>query len=152
MMHQVLSFILSMALVGGPDPAAPTASAIGRQSCLRLCEQETATIQNRECLLREEELAKRALDAEVAAVTESSAGRPDVLTAFNDTQKAWIAYYTADCAAVALNWAGGSGQRNASAFCRVDHIRRRAFDIWLSYHLESLPEPGLVCNDLRPDA
>ena len=142
----------TLAVMSSPPATVQAAHTPAEPACLRACEEEISNSGQRDCLLRDEERAQRLLDAEVAAVTKEHSNEPDVLAAFNDTQTAWIAYYSADCHAVNVNWTGGSGRRTATAFCRADHIRRRAFDIWLNYHLESLPEPGRLCTFLRPDA
>lgn len=152
MPHRVRALAAVLFIGSAPTPALSSPPGAGQQPCLRLCEHETTTLQNRDCLLADEKTALQQLEAEIAAATKSFGDNAEALAAFNDAQKAWLAYYAADCETVRIAWAGGFEQRNAMAFCRVDHIRRRAFDIWLRYHLESLPKPGLVCNDLWPDA
>ncbi|GEM_PF-6565475 len=152
MVHHALIGLVVLASAADSAPSTANAdSAAHQQACVQLCAKEFTDNGQRECLGRERMAAQRELDALVAAVTRSERDR-EVLAAFNETQSAWLAYCTADCYAVGVNWTNGSGRRAAEEFCRVDHIRRRAFDIWLNYHLESLSEPRIACNDQRPDA
>lgn len=139
-------------LAASPSPAHPAAPA-----CLRLCEQEVADVAQRECLKWEQVKAQAELDAILAEVRQSlsrrdSAENRDSLQALEAAQTAWTAYQGAECQAVAANWAGGSGQRVALVYCLVEHLRQRSFEVWRSYHVESLPEPRVLCRDLNPDS
>jgi uncharacterized protein YecT (DUF1311 family) len=126
-------------------------------ACLRVCEGELTTAGQRECLSRERDVAKRQLDAAVAAVESHFANAADIdksiPATFRKAQAAWDVYYTADCAAVSAEWAGGSGARGAVLFCGVVHLRRRTYDLWSTYDLEgSMPLPVMVCSDQRSGA
>jgi len=111
----------------------------------------------RECLIRQKDVAQKELDAAVDAVrkrlsSRSSEAARNVLNAFDKSQTAWLAYYGAECQAVADNWADGSGERVALIFCLVEHMRQRTFEIWRNYHLEQLPEPRVLCGNSSPDS
>lgn len=152
----IVQMLVGLLSLSSP-PASGTKTA-GESACLRVCEEDSSTSGQRECLRREKDAAQKQLDAAVRAVEGSFSkdGKktdPSIPDAFRKAQAAWATFYAADCYAVATTWTDGSGRRGAAEFCLLDHIRRRTRDLWFTYHLESaVAQPAVVCNDLRPDA
>ena len=151
MIHQVLvALVVATSTTAGTSSATATAPP-SPPGCQRVCEQEISNAGMRDCLKRDQEVAQKELDVEVAAVRKELSSRGAegrvILDAFEKSQTAWFSYQGAVCQAVAENWAGGTGQRVALVFCLTEHIRQRTFEIWRNYHLEQLPEPAVLCRD-----
>jgi uncharacterized protein YecT (DUF1311 family) len=157
MVNSMTAVLILLSSLGGTAAERPPKQT----ACESRCGEAPTELEPRQCFSAELAQAHEELDRVLAAALEEWELEPsddpdpavrERLDAYSraiperlrEAQDDWRQFMTSDCAAVGAVWTNGSGRAGAELVCRLEHVRRRAHDLWTVY-LEGDAEVGKPC-------